>query len=203
MKRKYSSIPFIPLKAKDRNKAVENEIILDTDNNKIYIQKDDTVDLLSGLEERLSNDKEESTEYGITINMKEPDPSNAITYTEYAEGFKPLSIDKENGNCNYGSWKSILENFFGIEPVLINNGEVVCKLDPNNFNKVLDEPFEKQAIYGFEFDMNTGNFEYTDDAIDINRGIEITDNHIEYNGWKEVIFNLIGIKPVTFKDEEI
>ena len=203
MKRKYSSIPFIPLKAKDRNKAVENEIILDTDNNKIYIQKDDTVDLLSGLEERLSNDKEESTEYGITINMKEPDPSNAITYTEYAEGFKPLSIDKENGNCNYGSWKSILENFFGIEPVLINNGEVVCKLDPNNFNKVLDEPFEKQAIYGFEFDMNTGNFEYTDDAIDINRGIEITDNHIEYNGWKEVIFNLIGIKPVTFKDKEI
>ena len=88
MKRKYSSIPFIPLKAKDRNKAVENEIILDTDNNKIYIQKDDTVDLLSGLEERLSNDKEESTEYGITINMKEPDPSNAITYTEYAEGFR-------------------------------------------------------------------------------------------------------------------
>ena len=82
MKRKYSSIPFIPLKSKDRNKAVENEIILDTDNNKIYIQKDDTVDLLSGLEERLSNDKEESTEYGITINMKEPDPSNAITYTE-------------------------------------------------------------------------------------------------------------------------
>ena len=51
MKRKYSSIPFIPLKAKDKNKAVENEIILDTDNNKIYIQKDDTVDLLSGLEE--------------------------------------------------------------------------------------------------------------------------------------------------------
>lgn len=199
MKRKYSSIPFIPLKAKDKNIAIENELILDTDNNKIYIQKENPEDFLTGLEDRLVNDKEESTEYSININMNEPNPSNAITYEEDAEGFIPLSIDKENGNCNYGSWKTILEKFFGIEPVLVNNGEIVAKLDPDNFNKILDEPFTKNAIYGFEYDMTTDTFSYTDDAIPL-ASVEFDDNKIKYNGWKDVIFNLIGVKPVLYND---
>lgn len=205
MKRKYSSIPFIPIKSSNIDKAVENEIILDVDKNKLYIKKEDKKDFIEDMEDRLQDDDladdSDRLEYGIKIDMTESNPEAAISYIEDAIGFNPLKVDKGTGNCNYGSWEKIISNFFGVEPVLVKDDKVIAKLDPDNIDKKLEIPFTEKKIYGFNLDFETNNLTYTDDAVALSSMIMI-DNEIEYGDWKDILYNLIGIKPVGLSEDK-
>lgn len=77
--------------------------------------------------------------YGIKIDPNNSNPNTAVTYTDDAVGFIPLSINTSNGSCNYGSWKSIIENVLGVKPCLVkNDGTVLTYLDPNNYNRTIN-----------------------------------------------------------------
>ena len=88
--------------------------------------------------------------YGIKIDPSDPDPNTAVTYTDDAVGFIPLNVNQSSGICNYGSWKEIINNVFGIRPCLVkNNGQVTFQLDPDNYNKTID---------GNDIDIQSGQF---------------------------------------------
>ena len=72
--------------------------------------------------------------YGIRIQMGEyNDPTDAVVYTDDAEGFEPLSVNQTSGECNYGSWFKIITEVFGVRPCLFNAGVVTKYLNINNY----------------------------------------------------------------------
>lgn len=88
--------------------------------------------------------------YGIKIDPAIKDPNNCVVYTDNCSGYIPLKVDQTTGICNYGSWKDIIENIFGVKPYLVkNNGETIFKLDPNNYAKTID---------GNSIDIESGQF---------------------------------------------
>lgn len=98
----------------------------------------------NGLDE-INNFMESQFIYGIKI-----DKSGNVTYTDDATTFIPLKVDTATGICNYGSWKSIIDNILGIQPCLVkNNGEVIFKLNPNDYAKTID---------GNSIDIESGEF---------------------------------------------
>ena len=87
--------------------------------------------------------------YGIKIDPNNPDPDKCVTYTDDAIGFIPLKVNLKDGLCDYGSWKDIIDNVFGIRPVLMrSDGQVVSQLDPNNYSKTTN---------GNSVDISSGN----------------------------------------------
>lgn len=77
--------------------------------------------------------------YGIKIDPTNPDPNTSVTYTDNATGFIPLKVNQTTGECDYGSWKDIIDNILGIKPCLVkSNGTVVTYLDPNDYNKTIN-----------------------------------------------------------------
>lgn len=88
--------------------------------------------------------------YGIKIDTSNKNPISAVTYTDDAVGFIPLSVDQNTGICNYGSWKNIIDNVFAVQPCLVkNNGDVLFKLNPDDYTK---------TVNGDSIDTVTGNF---------------------------------------------
>ena len=75
--------------------------------------------------------------YGIKIDTTNTNPANAVTYTDDAIGFTPLSVNQSTGACNYGSWgeQDFMENFLGCRPCLYKNGTRVSYLNPNDYSK--------------------------------------------------------------------
>lgn len=67
--------------------------------------------------------------YGISIDMNITDPSNSVTYTDDAVGFEPFT-----DSSDYGNWKEIISNSFGVKPCILLNGSVVSYLNPDNYN---------------------------------------------------------------------
>ena len=90
----------------------------------------------------------ESPIYGIAINQDITDPTSAVTYTNDAVGFTPLSCN--GGACNYGSWdkNNIIRDFFGIRPCLVKDGVRTVYLNPDNY---------AQDINGSPVDITSGN----------------------------------------------
>lgn len=83
--------------------------------------------------------------YGIKI-----DQNGNVTYTDDSSTFTPLSVNQNTGICNYGSWKDIITNVLGVQPCLVkNNGEVVFKLNPDDYTKTID---------GDSIDIESGEF---------------------------------------------
>lgn len=83
--------------------------------------------------------------YGIKI-----DKNGNVTYTDDAVTFTPLSVNQNTGICNYGSWKSIIDNVLGVQPCLVKpSGEVIFKLNPNDYTKTID---------GNPIDIESGEF---------------------------------------------
>lgn len=77
--------------------------------------------------------------YGIKIDPTNPDPNTSVTYTDNATGFIPLKVNQTTGECDYGSWKDIIDNILGIKPCLVkSDGTVVTYLDPNDYNKTIN-----------------------------------------------------------------
>lgn len=69
--------------------------------------------------------------YGISINMGTSAPNTAVTYTDDAVGFTPLTVS--SGTCNYGSWSSIISDKFGCKPCLYLNNARSVYLNPSNY----------------------------------------------------------------------
>ena len=77
--------------------------------------------------------------YGIKIDPTNPDPNSAVEYTDDAAGFIPLKVDQSTGVCNYGSWKNIIDNIFGIAPCLVRrDGTIVSYLNPDDYSKTVN-----------------------------------------------------------------
>lgn len=73
--------------------------------------------------------------YGIKI-----DQNGNVTYTDDSTTFIPLKVDQSTGVCNYGSWKDIINNVLGVQPCLVkNNGDVIFKLNPDDYSKTIDD----------------------------------------------------------------
>lgn len=75
--------------------------------------------------------KVKSVTYGISIDMSNTDPYSAVTYTDDAAGFTPLSVNSSKV-CSYGSWADIITDMIGCKPCLYDNGTVTY-LNPNNY----------------------------------------------------------------------
>ena len=75
--------------------------------------------------------------YGIKIDTTNSNSNDCVTYTDDAATFTPLKVNQDTGECNYGSWKEIIDTLIGAKPCLVKtNGEVLFNLNPDNYNKL-------------------------------------------------------------------
>ena len=82
--------------------------------------------------------------YTVRIDLNNKDPYNAVTYMNDAVGFDPLYINQTTGECNYGSWKEVINSLISPRPCLYKDSKVITYLDPNNYSK---------SIYGSGVDI--------------------------------------------------
>ena len=61
---------------------------------------------------------------GIRIDQDVADSSASVEYIDDAIGLTPISINKNNGVCNYGDWGEIITEVFGARPCIIKNNAV-------------------------------------------------------------------------------
>lgn len=136
---------FISNATKDNNGLMSSydKVKIDT------ILLDDIDYINNGLRD-IENYNEEQFIYGIKIDMKNSDPNTCVTYTNDALGIIPLEVNQTTGECNYGGWKDIIENKFGIAPCLLKNtGEILAYLNPDDYTK---------TITGDSVDIESGSF---------------------------------------------
>lgn len=117
--------------------------------DKIKLDNINPGDILASKEEidKLKDTITPTKIYGIAINMSNSDPYTCVTYTDDAINFSPLFVNQITSECNYGSWKEIIDSTFKPKPVLVKDGNVVMYLDENNFAR---------NIYGVGVDINSG-----------------------------------------------
>lgn len=75
--------------------------------------------------------------YTVRIDLNNKDPFNAVTYLNDAIGFDPLYINQTTGECNYGSWKNIIDSLISPKPCLVKDSNVIAYLDPLNYSKTI------------------------------------------------------------------
>ena len=83
--------------------------------------------------------------YGVKIDTLNSNPETAVTYTDHAMGFTPMSGN--NGNFQWGSWETIFSDL-DIKPCMFKSGVVEYYLNPNDYTKKTD---------GTNADITTGN----------------------------------------------
>lgn len=132
---------LIPLDYEEKRFATNNELLIDKQTQDLYAI-DNNGKLISFYDEYLSKlEKDEvitkHTIYGIKINMNNPDSEGSVVYTNDSKKFTPLSVDLSTGECDYGSWKDIITEFFGVRPCIFSN-VVEAYLDPNDYTKTID-----------------------------------------------------------------
>lgn len=71
--------------------------------------------------------------YTIRIDLNNKDPYQSVTYMNDAVGFEPLSVNQTTGECNYGSWKNIIDSVIKPKPCLYKGSKVITYLNPNNY----------------------------------------------------------------------
>jgi len=71
--------------------------------------------------------------YGISIDMSNGAPADAVTYTDDAVGYSALSCNDSTGACDYGSWEGAITGIIGCKPCLYKDGARVAYLNPNNY----------------------------------------------------------------------
>lgn len=82
--------------------------------------------------------------YTISIELLDKNPYDAVTYMNDAAGFEPLHVNQTTGECNYGSWKDIINSVIRPKPCLVKDSNVITYLDPNNYAR---------SIYGSGVDI--------------------------------------------------
>lgn len=86
--------------------------------------------------------------YGISIDMSNGAPADAVTYTDDAVGYSALSCNDSTGACDYGSWEGAITGIIGCKPCLYKDGARVAYLNPNNYAQFED---------GSAADITSGN----------------------------------------------
>ena len=217
MKRKNAHIPIIPLDISDHDNSIDKELVV-RDNN-LYIYSNDTGsklpdDIITAMQKRLEEDRRHEIDtvknkkvYGIEISTKESHSGANVKYTNNAIGFTKLHFD-DNNEVNYGSWKNIISNFFGVEPVLVERFIVDGteytteeKLELDNYDKIIDEYFENEVIFGFELDLINGNVIYTN----ANKGYAPLKTFYDkigyyFDNWNNFLFKFLGVRVCALDD---
>lgn len=75
--------------------------------------------------------------YTIRIDLNNKDPYSAVTYINDATGFDPLYVNQNTGECNYGSWKNIIDSLIRPKPCILKDSKVITYLDPSNYSKTI------------------------------------------------------------------
>lgn len=75
--------------------------------------------------------------YTARIDLNDKNPYTAVTYMNDANGFEPLYINQITGECNYGSWKNIIDSLIRPKPCLLKDSKVVTYLDPENYSRTI------------------------------------------------------------------
>lgn len=75
--------------------------------------------------------------YTIRIDLNNKDLYEAVTYMNDAVGFEPLYVNQTTGECNYGSWKDIIDTLISPKPCLLREDKVLTYLDPNNYARTV------------------------------------------------------------------
>jgi hypothetical protein len=91
--------------------------------------------------------------YGFHIDESESDVSKKVTYLKDAVGMTPMAMNYETGVMNYGSWKSVLDDWLMPRPCMLkSNGTVYKYLDENDNTKYADGT--DSDIANLDFDGN-------------------------------------------------
>ena len=85
--------------------------------------------------QQISGTPSEVKIYGVKIDTTNSNPKTAVTYTDDAIGFTPMSGN--NGNFLWGSWEPVF-NELDIKPCLYKDGAVNYYLNPNDYTKKAD-----------------------------------------------------------------
>lgn len=75
--------------------------------------------------------------YTIRIDLNNKDPYQSVTYMNDAVGFEPLYVNQTTGECNYGSWKDIIDNVIRPKPCLLRENKVLAYLDASNYARTV------------------------------------------------------------------
>ena len=86
--------------------------------------------------------------FGFTINLNEHDPYDSVQYINDCADFDPITFNSD-GSCNYGAWRSVIKEYFGITPCLLKKD--------GTFNKELkDTNYTVAANTEEDLDVKTG-----------------------------------------------
>ena len=75
--------------------------------------------------------------YTARIDLNNKDPYDAVTYMNDAVGFEPLYVNQTTGECNYGSWETVIDSLIRPKPCLLKDSNVIAYLDPNNYARTI------------------------------------------------------------------
>lgn len=118
-------------------------------NDTIYYFRAFTYDVADNINDdisqKVSATPQEILIYGVKIDTLNSNPESALTYTDDAVGFIPLSVS--DGVVNPGSWSDTYP-FNEITPIVLKNGVEQYELNPNDFTRKKD---------GSNSDITTGN----------------------------------------------
>lgn len=75
--------------------------------------------------------------YGVKIDLADSNPETSVTYTDDAVDFNKSYMDFTNDTFEYGSWADKFP-FNQVKPCLLQDGNVVAYLNPNNYYEDID-----------------------------------------------------------------
>ena len=175
------------------NEEVEPGIEVDyTADTKKYISERMVETVITSIRSDLATVYEENYTWGFVEHMDILSPDNRIEYECLNRNYRPMSIDKNEHQTDYGSW--------GKFPSLVNNkpymvkssGEEDYLLDENDYTKKYDGT-----------DSDVSNTEYDGGAFSkfikvyVKRWIEGNDRHVRFS-----FIPIEGYTPCGFIDED-
>ena len=175
------------------NEEVEPGIEVDyTADTKKYISERMVETVITSIRSDLATVYEENYTWGFVEHMDILSPDNRIEYECLNRNYRPMSIDKNEHQTDYGSW--------GKFPSLVNNkpymvkssGEEDYLLDENDYTKKYDGT-----------DSDVSNTEYEGGAFSkfikvyVKRWIEGNDRHVRFS-----FIPIEGYTPCGFIDED-
>lgn len=119
--------------------------------------------------------------YTVRIDLNNKDPYQAVTYMNDSVGFEPLTINQTTGDCNYGSWKNIIDSVIRPKPCLYKGSKVITYLNPDNYalsvyGSGVDIINESSADVMIEFAKLYYKIEKTGNIIDFSIATQKPDN---------------------------
>lgn len=87
--------------------------------------------------EEIKNQVIDNYIYTVRINLNDKNPYTAVSYQNDAYGFEPLYVNQSTGECNYGSWKNIIDSLIRPKPCLLKDSKVITYLDPENYSRTI------------------------------------------------------------------